>query len=214
MKKLDINSENVFDTWRELYETLTTEEQKEFHNDIELKYPEQAHFHSENVDWLLSFMLIDNESVLFDIVEMGGWKGDLAKHCIDKNGKNINKWTNMELCENAINKSVFSDTRYMPMQPDSFTWFENSKLKGDCFISTHVIEHLSNKHFISLVDYLSENNYKYVLFEAPLYNNDHNWKGYLGTHILGFGWESVVREMSAKGFELLHSGVDCRIFVK
>ena len=214
MSRLNINSPSVFDDWRSLYETLTTEEQKQFHNEIELKYPEQAHFHTENVDWLLSLMKVDNEAKLFEIVEMGGWKGHLANYCINTKGYNISKWTNMELCENAINKSVFNDTRYIAIQPESFTWFENSKLKGDCFISTHVIEHLSNKHFINLVDYLSENNYNYVLFEAPLYSHDHNWNGYLGTHILGFGWESVIREMSVRGFELLHSGVDCKIFVK
>jgi hypothetical protein len=54
---------NEFDTWRKNYDSMTIQQQVEYHNELEAKYPEQAHFNYENVKILLD-MSKKNLSVL------------------------------------------------------------------------------------------------------------------------------------------------------
>lgn len=82
---------NEFDTWRKNYESLTTEQQAAYHDELESRYPEQNHFKYENVKEALR--LIDKP---FFVLEFGAWKGDLASKAL--NDFDIVAWAGIEIC--------------------------------------------------------------------------------------------------------------------
>ena len=183
-----------FDQWREKYDSMTIQEQVEYHNDLESRYPEQAHYHYENIKEVLE-QLNNNSNVL----EFGCWKADLAERALNEY-PNIFSWVGIEICQSAIEKTRCLSSKFSYIIPKDFNWFETTIINSnvDCIIATHFIEHLSNEHFNSLAKYCK--GVKDVLFEAPLGDDNQDWTGYLGTHKLNYGWNEVKRVMLENGF--------------
>jgi hypothetical protein len=44
---------NTFDKWRQDYDTMSLEQQVEFHNEIARQYPEQAHYDYSSVSEII-----------------------------------------------------------------------------------------------------------------------------------------------------------------
>lgn len=191
MKRLNIHDANVFDKWRELYHELTTEEQKDFYNDIELVYPTQQSFTKK------AYQEFFKGKPNLKVLEFGGWKGELSKIIMKKN--QVCTWINIELCTNAIEKSVNSYENYCVVNPGSFQWFkEERKIDCDVFISAHSIEHISDSELIELLKFIK--GIKYVILEAPIEDDINNWDNYLGTHILKMGWNPIIEIMKSYGY--------------
>ena len=170
----------TFNEWREKYNDMTIDEQVAYHNYLETQYPNQAHFD-------LQFAVDVFELIKPTIVtESGGWKGDLAVEMFKR--YQIKKWTNIEICQNAINNTKCNNPNFFNIRPKQFNWFNKIKLEG-LFMATHFIEHLSNEHFIELANALQKN--EYIYFEAPLTNEGEKWVDFEGTHKLEFGWNDI-----------------------
>lgn len=198
---------NEFDTWRSNYETMTYQEQIEYHNNIESRYPEQAHYTLQNV--FDCFSIVGNES---KVLEFGCWKGDLAQICIPQ--FQVKEWLGVEICVAAIEKTKCDNPKFSYWLPDDFNWFETTKRKDgyDFIIATHFIEHLSNDHFESLVKYCD--GVKHIYFEAPLSQHDQDWNGYIGTHKLIYGWEKVESKMLSAGYQVKLNFQEGKLFEK
>jgi hypothetical protein len=182
-----------FDQWREKYESMTIQEQKEYHNDLELRYPEQAHYQYDNIKEVLSVL-----PKRANILEFGCWKADLAQQALNEY-PDIFSWKGIEICQFAIDKTKCDNKKFQYIMPKEFNWFETTKKPdADFIVATHFIEHLSNKHFESLAKYCKGT--KHILFEAPLKEENQDWTGYLGTHKLGYGWQEVIRIMFENNF--------------
>jgi len=195
---------NEFDIWRNKYDTLTIEEQIQYHNELESKYPEQAHFNYDNVKILLNLCNPD-----MDILEFGTWKADLCEIALQD--FQINSWTGIEICLSAIEKTKCHSPKLTYILPTEFDWFKHdNRPECDAIIATHFIEHLSNEHFALLAKYCK--GAPYVYFEAPLSENGQNWNGYLGTHKLNYGWSQVIEIMANNGFEVIHHLNQGKIF--
>jgi 2-polyprenyl-3-methyl-5-hydroxy-6-metoxy-1,4-benzoquinol methylase len=195
---------NEFDTWRKNYDSMTIQQQIEYHNELEAKYPEQAHFNYENVKILLD-MSKKNPSVL----EFGIWKADLCE--IALKDYQIKSWTGIEICESAIQKTKCKSPKLKYIMPDKFDWFKHDERpKCDVVIATHFIEHLSDEHFVDLANYCK--GVPLIYFEAPLSENGQNWNGYFGTHKLNLGWSQVIQIMANNGFEVVHHLNQGKIF--
>jgi hypothetical protein len=169
----------LFDKWREEYDSLNHEQQRDFYNEIERYYPEQKSFTLSNYDYLFA----NYQDV--SVTEIGGWKGELADYCLNKYF--IKSWTNFEITSEAIKKSVCHDERYNPVLVD-FNWMDNTTIETDVCLASHVIEHLSDKDLIKLIKCIKS---KVILFEAPISQTENDWKGYPGTHILKMGWDKI-----------------------
>ena len=177
----------TFNEWRENYTSLTLKEQVDYHNELESKYPNQAHY---DLDFALKVFDIVNPK---DVTEAGGWKGDLANVMLNR--YNIESWKNIEICKNAIDNTNCKDARYSYFMPKSFDWFDSKLYKG-LFLATHFIEHLSNEHFEQLAEYCA--GVPLIYFESPLSNEGESWDGYIGTHKLNYGWDKVNEIMKSK----------------
>lgn len=196
--RLDIDDPQVWNKWRALYNELTYEENLAFANAAEAKYPSQQHHTKSNFDNLFA---MQKEAV--NIIEIGGWKGELASHCLNK-FPIINSWANVELCSNAIDKTVISaktNPKYNIIRPNKFDWFKDPitvpvKHVFDICVSSHTIEHFSDDHLRDLIKYIS--GIPLVIFEAPIKDEGDDWSldgGYGGTHILKMGWNGVNEAM-------------------
>jgi hypothetical protein len=182
-----------FDQWREKYDSMTIQEQVEYHNELESRYPEQAHYRYQNIKEVLS-VLPDKAKIL----EFGCWKADLAQEALN-DYPSISSWKGIEICKSAIDKTKCNNNKFEYIFPKEFNWFETTiRPNADCIIGTHFIEHLSDNHFESLAKYCK--GVKHVIFEAPLKEQNYDWTGYIGTHKLNYGWQEVIRIMFENNF--------------
>ena len=183
---------NEFDKWRNRYDTMTTQEQMQYHNELERRYPEQNHY---NYQTLKEALRLSPDA--FSVLEFGTWKGDLAKQVFED--FNCREWVGIEICEEAINKTKCSNIKYV--KPERFDWFADPRtINADVIIATHFIEHLSNDHFKQLAMFCK--GIKIVHFESPLTDVGNEWEGYLGTHKLTIGWNRINEIMAENGYIL------------
>lgn len=215
MNRLNLDDPHVFDRWRELYYSLTDEEQADFSDACERRFPHQAHADRAVIDEALERFLPNDARVL----EVGGWKGELASHCLGKFPK-IQNWLNVEFCRRAVARQVpmpLGGSGYEVLRPVNFGWFRTSgrfKRDFDVFISTHTIEHFSELDLRKLLEFVVAG-IPVVILEAPITDaGQENWNGYLGTHILTMGWHSICDFMEDLGYRWVRMSVHCFVFLK
>lgn len=185
---------NEFDKWRESYETMSLEEQVEYHNNIFKVYPNQAHYNYAIVSEFLELAKPNN------VLEFGCWQGDLANTALYR-FSDIESWKGIEICQAAIDKTNAINPKFEYIIPTKFNWFEDKRnIKADTIIATHFIEHLSNPHFEQLVKYCK--GAKWIYFECPITEDGQTWEGDVSTHKLEYGWKDVARLMEEQGYSI------------
>lgn len=199
MKRLPPLSDPKFwDRWRELYDSFSHEENIEIGNALEAAYPYQVSFNAELFENFFSAVLPGAR-----VLEIGGWKGELAKHLLEKN-PGIEHWHNVDMCRAAVLKTVpmgANSHRYTSEFPGSFDWFKTQRASAfDIAVSAHTIEHLSDAHLKDLIAFLA--GIPLIVFEAPISKKSGaSWAGYPGTHILSMGWDEIETLMRARGYQ-------------
>ncbi len=193
MKRLDVTDPNVFDTWRKLYNDLTLFEQEQFGRDMEAAYPHQQSFTLGHYTDLLHRFASPR------IIEIGGWKGELATACLEQ-APWIQSWHNIDYCAPAVEKTTCKDDRYIASCPTHFHWFKDKReVNADLLIAAHVIEHLTDEDLESLILWIK--GIPAVIFEAPIGRGESDWTGYIGTHILKMGWARINELMDLAGYK-------------
>jgi len=171
-----------FDDWRSKYETMTLEEQVEYHNEIAKEYPEQAHFTYPVIEEVLSIFDLHYPSI--NVLEFGAWRADMAQRALTQ-FSNIESWKGIEICTEAMSLTRCDNPKFEYIFPSKFNWFEDERTeKADVIFATHFIEHLSNPHFEQLVKYVK--GASYVYFECPITENGQTWDGDVSTHKLEY----------------------------
>lgn len=190
----------AFDRWRAAYDRMSYADQVAFYNQVEVDHPHQVHFDAS------AFLAFLHEIApgfrLMCVLEVGGWKGELAQAVLPQMVC-IDEWVNYEVSERARDLSVCSDGRYFVIVPGDFAW--NITLPdADVFVCSHTIEHIKARHLAALLDNLPDSIY-YVGLQAPLPESETavDWSGYWGSHILEIGWAQVIEMMRERGFRLL-----------
>lgn len=197
---------NEFDKWRDGYESMTSDEQASYYNDLEIRYPDQAHY---RIDWVRQ-AIKKVPTTPIRVMEFGCWKGDLALQILSST-QNIIRWAGIEICDNAIKKTKCKDSRFFYIRPKEFDWWNHmDKPTFDIIIATHFIEHLSDEHFKQLVEFCS--GIPVIYFEAPLSKHGQEWTGYEGTHKLSYGWDKVTELMTKAGYKLEKDNGDGKIY--
>lgn len=193
-----------FDLWRDNYDKLTYKQQLKFYNQVAIDHPLQRGFdEAEFEDFLRPLGEIT-------VIEMGGWKGELAKYMLERLPK-IRRWLNYEISEQAIIENICPySTRFEALIPSDFLW--NIELpKADVFVSSHTIEHIRVAELDKLFSKLPV---KYIALQAPLGDEGTDWAGYYGSHILEVGWNTVIELLRGYGFNLTHSKGEFRGFAR
>lgn len=198
---------NQFDKYRKRYSTITFKKKVKFTNRWLQEFPEQAHFNYIHVEHWLKNIVIKPAS----IIEIGGWRGDLALKALSS-FDHIIAWHNYDLLEfNEYQKC--KDTRYELITLDQYIWHKSLDHKYNALIATHMIEHICWKELIQLIGWIPRE-IRTVLFEAPIPPTGENisWKGDYSSHVLEKGWEQIISEMKNNDFSLDYSEDNTYIF--
>lgn len=203
--RIELTDPLVFEKWREHYADMSDEEHIEFCNAAEAMWPTQKHFDAKNFDFI--FHKLNSPTVL----EVGGWKGELAHHCLSK--YKIARWDNVDFCSAAAAKTVdMGSLPYNVICPTKINWFSEKRHKPyDVFVSAHTIEHLSDEHLVQLLDYIT--GIPMIMLEAPINMGDNDWRGYCGTHILKMGWKKINAIMAARGYQIMQITNICYLYL-
>jgi hypothetical protein len=198
-----------FNCYRDNYDNLSFREKKKLARYWLKKYPEQAHFSFEPVEfWLKEYVKVPAR-----ILEIGGWRGDLAMKVLSSSNS-IELWHNYDLLENN-NSQRCSDCRYQLIPLDDYLWNKSLNYEYNTLIATHMIEHIKWNELLELINWIPET-ITTVLFEAPIPFTGENisWKGDHSSHVLEKGWEAIINEMNIRGFRFDYNSRDTYVFNK
>ena len=195
------NRWELFDRWREQYDTMSLQDQTEFHREF---YKRWTIVHQHGDDFPVDAFFDALASELVGVLEIGGWDGAAAKRILPKHA-NILEWLNVEFCEEAVEGSVCDDERYVAEVPARWPW-ENLYQGYNVLFMQHVIEHMKFDEFKRLLDVCPE--VEWVFIQSPLDMGPHDWTGYPGCHILEVGWAAIEQHMNSKGFEVVKTWWD------
>jgi len=184
-----------YDQWRAEYPTQTIEGHAALYNKRFLENPGMGSWSGRAVRMFLN----QSGGRPLVVAEVGGRGGDLAKVALEST-HNITKWINYEISDEPIKQPTAQDKRYEGRLMSDFCWWEKTPIEGDVLILSHMIEHLSEADFRSLVKAIPEN-IKGVHAQAPLpLRGPVDWNGYFGAHILPLGWVEVNEAFESAGF--------------
>ena len=195
------------DNYRKNYDELSFEKLVETANIWLHLYPEQA---SYDLPLVLKWMEKETPKPTF-VLEIGGWRGDLAKSILQNNHA-IQCWDNYDVISDASTQKC-TDNRYQLIPLNDYIWNTIVDKKYNTLIATHMIEHLKWHELTQLIHWIP-NNIQTVLFEAPIAHSaqNFNWKGHHSTHILEKGWKQIIEEMQSNHFVKIFSEKDTVIF--
>lgn len=192
----------LFDHWREQYDSMTLQDQSEFHREFYKRWT-VVHQHGDDrpVD---AFFNMAFHALPSRVLEIGGWDGAAAARVLPHHA-NILEWRNIEFAEDAVANPVCYDERYVAEVPQVWPWEEWHTGYNVLFMQ-HVIEHMRYWQFELLL--ASCPDVEWVFIQSPLDMDGRSWKGYPGCHILEVGWNQIDDLMTAQGFDLVHSWWD------
>ena len=190
--------EGNFDVWRENYGLLDINDLIWINSGIHNFVGSQEHFNYEGVKDLIDIVL--NRIPELAIIELGCWKGHLAKRLLSEyTNKEVKSYVGYDINYPAIDQSVVDDLRYTTIKMTD--WFQNYKLDADILISCHTIEHMNEEQIRKIMIRINELSLKYLIFELP-FNYKGLWNGGNNSHILKLNSEEFVKIMEEYGFKL------------
>lgn len=185
-----------FDEWRKNYDSMTFDDHQRMAGKFLELYPEQAHYNVRGAEMFLRTLV--NERVL----EIGGWKGDLANYVLSEN-KSIKAWTNFDILPvSAGDLQRPHDKRYMFHSLYKWLWeYDTRGWNETVFVATHVFEHLKWSQLQKLIGWIPQTIHTAVI-EAPLNPGPTDWNGCFASHILEVGWIEIDKAMAEQGLVL------------
>lgn len=178
-----------WDAWRASYASLDVTAQRAFHSQIYAAYPCQSHFSADPLREALT------EAQPRTVVELGGWDGEAAVTMLDEMPL-IERWTNYEICSEAVERGRSHD-RYVGVALHD-EWFWSEHREADMLVACHVIEHLSSDDLGRLFEAAAV---RWVYLEAPLTDSRSSWWGSPTSHVLELSWPEVDAMLADLGFE-------------
>ncbi|UCD06940.1 MAG: hypothetical protein JSW41_03845 [Candidatus Aenigmatarchaeota archaeon] len=179
----------IYNDWRDLYEEWSYKDHQAFYNEIERDWPSQVQC---DLGYFAPFLVKAIEIPEIRVLELGGWKGDIAQLLLASPlGKRIKSWANYDICPAILDKQVCKDPRYHVRVPDNWFWETTIPDDYDLFFCSHTVEHLSRDHvkeLLSKLDSLRSLRYIYLETPLPLSCTNNQWKDYRGSHKLQIGW--------------------------
>lgn len=194
------NEWKLFDVWRENYDSMSLENQSDFHREFYKRWT-VVHQHGDDrpVD-----AFFDGLFGPLNVLEIGGWDGAAAARVLPMND-NIMEWYNVEFTKEAVENPVCHDARYIAEVPEVWPW-ETLYQGYNVLFMQHVIEHMKHWQFEKLLQSVPDA--RWVFIQSPLDMEPRSWKGYPGCHILEVGWTDIDLTMERNGFTLVQSWWD------
>lgn len=186
-----MNAED-FDQWRAAYPRLTFTEQIQWHSRLWQDHPGQTHYDLGYVKAFLHRVPSPRE-----VLELGGWRGELARDCRGM----YERWDNYELCREASADPVFGAPEYHAPLMYEYLWDRKDVHAFNVVIASHVIEHLSVDHLHAFLKKIVSEcpGLLHMYIDSPLNGTD--WKGETCFHVLPLSWDRVGEIVDVYGFK-------------
>lgn len=192
-----------FNDWRKTYDSKSYEEHVAFHEKWSKIYPDQNRYNIERIR--VFFYLVAHLKRSIGVLEIGGWKGQLAKQML-KEFPSIKRWHNVEISKVVADETACHSKRYIAEVLPDFFWKATFDARlYDVLILSHVIEHMKGENLKGILEKTPSIKYLYIAAPIEQKTEDVDWKGFVGTHILEIGWEDVHRLIRGCGFEAIEN---------
>ena len=192
-----------WDWFRANYHLFSFEDKKLYYRMWYSKFPEQQCFLTDSAFFLSSLKGIRSDlgTEELKIVELGGREGHLALKILEEIPKI--DWVNMEIIEHTMLKGL-QNLNYREHLLSNEIWLEAPDLSEvHAFVSSNVIEHISNAEAISLFKYLNKQQVPYLILRICTSPKGQKWKGDGSSHILTMGTNKLTK-MLRKFYTLVH----------
>ena len=193
-----------FDNYRAKYVKMAFAEHQQVYNTIERIYPEQRCYDREAVVTFLEKLI--THGVIPFVLELGGWKGELARDMLEqwKDMRVISGWYNVEICREAVAKTICHDSRYTCNTLDGFFWDVKPGWVQMCntLVLSHVVEHMRLQDFAATITHCADRKIDYVYLDIPHITADSRkaWQGWTNTHVLEGGWDDIEAILVQNGY--------------
>lgn len=188
-----------YDGWRRRYDRMNIVDHYAFWDDVEREFPEQVHTHKT---WVLD--VIRRHGDVRRVVEIGGWKGELAACVLDK-CPDIESWTNYDWMPRARDLSACNDFRYHVRTCQLL--YAELPPECDFIVAGHVLEHMRAWEVEGVLRrFCSEAKGLYVEMPLPVGGGPQCWTGVTAAHILEIGWWGFVDLAEKCSFALKNYG--------
>jgi len=149
-----------------------------------------------------SMNTIIKECKRLDIVELGCYRGYLAKEMLGIFVHKIKSWIGYDINYYALGNPVANDIRYSTIKQTD--WFYKIEFNPDAnvFVSTSTLEHHNAEQFVKIIERIRESNIQYMILGLPLCDA-RKWHNYDGSHVLDFTKDDVDKTIEDNGFELM-----------
>jgi hypothetical protein len=174
-------------------------EQVDFYTKVGHLHPGQQFFTVKAVDDFLLDVYLDLIAARpIKVLEIGGWRGELAAAVFVHN--QIGEWLNVEVLKDAELPGHNRGPWYRAWVPSDYIWRVGVPTGYDALVMSHTIEHMRAEELRQI---LAQFDGPWVYLEAPLHEG--GWDGYGGTHILEIGWPQVDEMLAELGYRKIHS---------
>lgn len=191
-----------FDDYRARYDVMSFADHQRTYSLIERVYPDQPCFSAEATSHFFDTLLMHGVKPF--ALEIGGWKGELAQYALKKYPK-IMGWHNVEICREAVAKTVCKESRYTASTLDGFFWDVKPRWIRMCdtLVLSHVVEHMRLANFAAIIAHCASEYLDYVYLDIPHITEDSHktWHGWTSTHVFEAGWADIERVMSEHGYQ-------------
>ena len=194
---------SFFDRYRRDYAAMSFVEHQHLYRIIERAYPDQTHYDEQAVAAFFTELLAAD--VVPSVLEIGGWKGELANAMLTQ-FRDIRSWHNIEICAEAIEKTVCHDqwARYTCDTGTDFFWNEKPTWIQifNTLVLSHVVEHMRLQDFAGTIAHCASNGIDYIYLDVPHITEDSHktWRGWTNTHVLEGGWNDIEGILAQHGY--------------
>lgn len=192
---------SFFDNYRANYATMTYAEHQQAYSIIERVYPDQSCYNRAAVAAFLETLMA--HGVFPFILEIGGWKGELARDMLTQ-FSDMRGWHNVEICREAKEKNICTDSRYTYDTMSDFFWKVRPGWIRMCntLVLSHVVEHMRLDDFAGTIAHCAANGIDYLYLDIPHITEDSHkaWAGWANTHVLEGGWNDLETILSKHGY--------------
>ena len=201
-----------FDEYRARYDLMTFADHQRAYSLVESIYPEQQCFDEGRASRFFEALIA--HQITPSVIELGGWKGELAQ-CMLSRYRDITIWHNVEICREAVGKTVCRDSRYTTNTLDGFFWDMKPRFIGMCntMVLSHVVEHMRLQNFSDTIAHCANEHIEHVYLDVP-HLTDHScktWHGWTSMHVFEAGWADIERIMATHGYQsfIMNGQVRC-----
>jgi len=205
-----LNWKKKFNEWREHYDEMDYKDQIRFFFMYGEAFPVQFRYSRQKIFNLLA-PLKDRPKVL----EIGGWRGEMAYDVFNEI-PHIERWLNVEICQQVVENSVCSDERYEVGIPDDFIWnvdpgqFEDF----DVLVMSHVVEFMRARDFEKIIGNLKLIKNVYLECSICEKTEDVDWTDHLDPCIYEWGWDRTIEVMEKYGYKLTYQEFPAAFFAR